>query len=1059
MELRKIWKADLTKDGTAVRSVCVKGDGKEVIAACGTDLVFLEAETGHVVDRKRSHNAMVLKVRCSKDGLFFASSSVDGSVVVWRSLNNVGFVTFGLHTPTRMLDWSPVRTELVCGGGEEYHLWKPVDSKISTRKIEMDIVDVKFSGDGERIALMGREGRVRVVRVEEGDVIQTFEFGVGIGIGGFMVQEGVEMFLAADIDCRVSMFRGDNKRLVGRNSLRSEALTYVKVGDFVIFGGVSGRLTVMTGGLSFQGEFETGSEWIWDLGVIGGGKLVMGSRDGSVMLSSIDYGISFDSRGEGYVYRNGINCAVLVEGGIRKEIREKKVIESVRMSRMYVLVQMKDGLKVYKHDMSKVQEIVGDFGGKMYGVSNMHIMEGSGKVVRMMDLTGNEVCRYEFGEDVIGLRPVSAYGDGGLVWCLDGSIYFVMVERKEVVLMVRHEGKRIVKVERGGMSLGVLDEDGLSVYDLRGKEKVRRWNGCRSFEYSNRVRGMIARSDGMEIFVSYGEYGEMSRWVEGDIMGFIGRELIVWKEGGLERVEVPIPIEEMMEKEKWDDVEEMMKLGLRDDEEKILIKELKENGEEELRRYLESRMDGRIGIVEMLREEIGDEGREYEREMEGEDPREVMKRKAQEGDWEGVLRVAEESEMEREIVGMEIGGEYSERAAGMLIRRGMMDGAIRVLMRAKEVEKVAQVRMYLGQWEEAISLSRLHPRVYGVVYPRLMELLVEDGRMYEGLICCFIGRRGEKGEKEIEEELGKMRVRGITGRRMEELQFISIASGLNKGGEGYWVDEERAQGYHCARELEKRGLCRGQSREEAKDGFKKAYYVIGVDREMGLSGIDMKEILMELVIDGWMLGQKRWVAFGAKELGGYEMEKNERVVVQMACRGVREVEECALGCKCVVCGSDFYGSNQSVSLRCGKCGHRGVFSGEGNLLGLVEVKMERELEEGERVEDLVEEEPSGERVLIEDGERFIRETGSEYLVVNRMKETSGVGVRVFYNERMEEVVVCGACGGMFGRDDMVEVMEIEECPICHWRGMVAESEPQPLLELLRSFESESPLPF
>ena len=115
MDFRLLWKTQLTRpnERISVRSICYKPDYSQIIAACSNDLFFISPETGEILEQKRAHRATISCVKCSNDGTFFASSSSDGLVVVWRSLNNEGYVRFGSASAASHIEWCPNKQFLI----------------------------------------------------------------------------------------------------------------------------------------------------------------------------------------------------------------------------------------------------------------------------------------------------------------------------------------------------------------------------------------------------------------------------------------------------------------------------------------------------------------------------------------------------------------------------------------------------------------------------------------------------------------------------------------------------------------------------------------------------------------------------------------------------------------------------------------------------------------------------------------------------------------------------------------------------------------------------------
>ena len=77
------------------------------------------------------------------------------------------------------------------------------------------------------------------------------------------------------MDCKISMFKMIDKTLVGKNSLPFESLTCssYKNSSFYIFSGISGKISLLTSKLSYLGDFQTSSNWIWDLYIDNKGRI------------------------------------------------------------------------------------------------------------------------------------------------------------------------------------------------------------------------------------------------------------------------------------------------------------------------------------------------------------------------------------------------------------------------------------------------------------------------------------------------------------------------------------------------------------------------------------------------------------------------------------------------------------------------------------------------------------------------------------------------------------------------------------------------------------------
>ena len=104
-------------------------------------------------------------------------------------------------------------------------------------------------------------------------------------------------------------------------------------------------------------------------------------------------------------------------------------------------------------------------------------------------------------------------------------------------------------------------------------------------------------------------------------------------------------------------------------------------------------------------------------------------------------------------------------------------------------------------------------------------------------------------------------------------------------------------------------------------------------------------------------------------------------------------------------------------------------------------------------------------------EEWLAATPAEYLVVQRLKERSGVQQQFWFNGQLDDIRVCRVCGGLFRQEDWEDsVLEIEACPICHAAqpdraaaegggGDEGTQRDSDILAMLRSFADDSPVPF
>jgi WD40 repeat protein len=1095
MDLASVYKVQLQKQSahSSCYSLCFKVDYSQLIVACSNDLFFLSPLSGRVLDQKRMHHAPVYCVRCSVDGIYFASSSSDGTVVVWRAINNEAFVSYGSQSAARHLAWCPTKQLLISSSSKEYSLWQPGDSQ-SPRKPSKDPIDsICFSPNGEVFVISYATGVVNVMSTEDETIVQTFNYSSVVTVLSYVTIEATDYIVIADLDCRVSLFRASDKTLVGKNSLPFEALACGLLpapSSFFAFAGVSGKISLLSPGLSYLGDFGTDSKWIWDIAVDRQGRLALATKEGFVELRAIEFRLAFSCAGEIVAYQASINTITCFDMTTQKstDVTFLKVICALGLSPRYLYVQFKDSVVLFRYEkvpqggelqFTKISELPGQFEKSLFSVAGEHVFGASEKVMTVYDVTGHSICKFSFQATITFLSPTSSEKDGVLASCADGCVYFVVLDQLEPVLLVQHD-RSIAWASREGLTVAVIDvAQNCCLFDSFSNHKLCSYEKVTTFAFSDRIEGLYATSDGSTLSIYYREYTPVRLFIEGDVLGFIRNRIALSNAGSLEVVDAQLPLAELVEAEDWDAVSDFMGIGLRPEQWQYLASEALKRQNLEIAKLCAPSASPELAffifeIAPMVDSgrwaaEINallGEGKRHEPES-AQDPtraneleaagvsEEALQIYASCGDWENVLRLARECHLERCIVDYQFPPEVSEEAAKVLLDAGLGDGAIRILTKTQNIESLARAHVYLGQWAEAISLSRLYSSVYNIFYPRFGQLLFESGQWFEALVCFFIPQDRDERRKVFNTLFGVIADAGDC----EGLAFIRFLIALNDP-DLYWRHFPKVLCYLAAHRL-KHFVMIPLSEDDAHTVFFLAYYVMACHRVFAFRAIAVTDVLTMLLTSASMLGRKRWVAYALRELGTLDVDDATRHLAQRAGRPAQEVSEAASAlAPCPRCRKDLYASSRQPLLVCGVCGVRIAFStfscralplfpfefaGDGALEAIaVQPKVGRE----ELPPDTVD-------------EAYLRESPAERFVVQKLKEKSGVPIQLWYNADLEDVRTCGTCGAMFTEEDWENsVLATETCPVCRVRTAESAFERKSdVLEMLRSFEEASPVDF
>lgn len=1170
MEFLSIWKTQLVKVQfhTPVYSLCFKPDQSQLIAACSNDLFFISPSTGKVIEKKRSHQAPVYCVRCSYDGQFFASSSSDGTVVIWRSYNNDGFVTYGSQSTTKSLVWCPTKQLLLSCSTNEYYKWQQDNVRATRIQVKTPIESITFSPNGEVFIISYSDGTLNVVSTEnETQVLQTMKYSSIVTSVSFVTLKGIDYIVTADLDCRVSMYRSSDKLLVGKNALPFEALCSATIGDadcFFAFAGVSGKVSLLTSGLSYLGDFDTESKWIWDIAVDKQGRLALATREGYVELRSIDFGIAFASSNDVIAYRTSINAMSVrnIVTGQQTDFVFFKIIVSLAMCSNLLLVQFKDSIIIYKYGeaieepqqnigmadthnaqnatsegilslsqlsvstattlgvttdsilatnkedeesntkekaqtnekeeskklpLVKLYEFPGSFENTLFAITEIHIYSATENNLVIQDLSSHVICQFTFQSPITSIYQTSSSQGGAIIGCIDGTVYFVSSDQTEPVYICERPSS-IISAVRQGLILSVIDKTkNCVVMDSFTKEVVSNYEGKTSFAFSDRVDGLYAVSDGLTVSIVFKDCSPKEMFVEGTILAFVRNMIVLSNEGAIEIIEAILPFDELIERNDFDLISELITVGPTANQWRFITAEALKKGNLDIARLFapnsndtdlsffvnevcpfldEGKWPIEVGkfLGEVKHIKISDNDTAASRATELEEAgvsEEALQLYANAGEWDNVLRLAKVKHLERCIVDVQFPHEYSERAARVLLDAGLGDGAIRILTKTNNVSSLAKAHVYLGQWPEAISMSRLYSNVYNIIYPKFGQLLFETGRWFEALVCFFIPQDREQREKTFNTIMNCV----SDSCDLDKIAFVELLLGFNDP-DTYWSHMTKLCCYLAAHKLKGYQMM-PLSLDDAIDVFYLCYFVMACVRTFPVRGINVPDILLQLLIVSSLLGHKRWLAYSLKEIGCYDIDDSAKHIAQRSVMSNKErVENKSVSVPCPRCGKDIYSASRVPLLVCGFCGMKLAFSsinckplpiipftykGEKDPFELIQKQPKASAVDNEIPKDVVTDE-------------YLEDTAEEYIVTQKLKEKAGVPSQFWFNGNEEIIRSCKCCGALFSQIDYEGVIENDFCSICYTKQIDNAFElnldtQSDILEMLRTFEEESPVPF
>lgn len=1076
MKSSLLWETSLVKYAgkTSVSSICYKPDFSQIIAGCANDIFFLDPATGEIEDRKRPHQAPIYCIRCSFDGHFFASSSSDGVVVIWRCSNNDGFIQFGAKDATRSLSWSPIQPLLCACSYKDYHVWQPNDIRAAQYKAAYPIQSSAFSPSGNAFLLSFDNGIVHIIDPSNQNLLQTFSFSIITTSVSFVMINDIEVIVATDLEKKVSLFRASDKALIGKNSLTFDALSSALVGDkekFFLFAGITGKLCLMTSNLSYLGELETNSDWIWDMDVSKTGQIILARRDGCVEMRTIEFKQASASFGNYGAYRTSINT-MTIHNLITNEkisLEFNKIINSLGMNEDNVLVHFDDSVHIYKVNGEKIRELPGKFSHSLLVISDQRIIAAQKKNLVFFGLNGELEARFVFGSNITCLSAAQAFNGGIVTGLEDGSIYFVV---KDLLLLYKHDCS-VILIRKQNNNVAFIDKNyKLIVFNAFSNTKLLELASVYSFTFNDQIDDLFVASNEEKITIYYKDIEPQTKFIEGTILTMVADKIYISNKGALEVVQCTLPYTQLIENNMWDDIEKLHSNGFTYPNKKLALEAIKHNDLDLAREasdindknlsffldcFLQDSTIGEDELVEILGmttpDNIKGESNPEQLEADGISEKALVGY-AEKGDWSSVFRLSVSNNLERKIADWKFPKEHSLEASRILLKAGFIDSAIRVLASAKDYKSLACVHISLGQWSEAISLVKLYGNLAQLVYPKFAQFLYESSYKFESAVCLFIVQDGDVREKTIKQFISC----AATAKNYEDLSFFHFMYSMNNP-EKYWRSMMVSQAYLMAQRINET-IMMPINVDNAEELFYLSYFVAAVHRLTPMIGLDFKTILLQLLYASSVLGFKRWVAYSLRELLSYNVEKPLKQAAQLHAITVKESQHQSEieKIKCPKCSKNIFMSSRVPLIVCGYCGTQLMFSAySGRLLPLVHVPYSKD-----DAKELIEEQPMTEEVNPNSTSEFLKQTPPDRFIVQSIKEEAQVSYQIWYNSQQINVHVCRACGTVLDELDFENsALNLDHCPICYTTQITEDSQlndynNSDILNMFRSVEESSP---
>ena len=444
-------------------------------------------------------------------------------------------------------------------------------------------------------------------------------------------------------------------------------------------------------------------------------------------------------------------------------------------------------------------------------------------------------------------------------------------------------------------------------------------------------------------------------------------------------------------------------------------------------------------------------------------------------------------------------------AADTLMKNDLVKEATDLLAQLDDVSSLAKVRVFMKDWNEALSLAKMHKDLLPEVFLPFARHLFEDDQYFESLVSFFIAGRVDEALKYLNILLDN----SIIMNKYSDVAFflygrtLGLSSICESSEEAELIVESGlslARAYSAFGRLKEDTTSPFTVREHGssfylsrfvvaylnsfKKGEFKEKYRIKINDEL-LRGISYPEALFSLLNESENVGEYRLMRWCAEQLSSYLIPPAIQEAIDLAIIRTHGKHEDDDGECCERCGSRLFNSSEGPLLWCTECKCPLIFSSYSfKVLGLIPVSLKdvdiKSAKELIQIDPPIENnnldlseiiDPSNDlnhngKVLLNSDNLLKIDPSS--IIICKWKENSKVNDSFLLNINFDSLHICRGCNSIFNDIDFEQTfLDNGSCPICktpldnEQEGEFADNYESysDLLKQLRDFASSVPIEF
>ncbi|KAJ3038043.1 hypothetical protein HK097_003308, partial [Rhizophlyctis rosea] len=539
-----------------IYDLCFIGDGSQLVAAAGAELLVYDVAEGDLLQSLKAHKDTVICVTPLRTG-GFASGGADKTVIIWSGKCE-GIVKYTHNDPIQCLAGNMVSGQVVSCTSSDVGLWSTEMKTVAKHKVSSRVLCVSWTPDGQHFAIGMYSGQVSIRNNQGEEKVRIDRSSDPVWSLAWCpaADREVDILAVTDWTQKLGFYQLTGQQ-VGKDRVLGYdpcTVSYFSNGDYLVMGGSDKKLTLWTADGIRLGPICERDSWIWSAKVRPKHNYIaVGCNDGTISLHQIVFNTVHGLYYDRYAYRENMTDVVIqhLTTDQRARIKCRDYIKKIALYRDRLAVQLPDRVIIYElfHDDAtdmhyRIKEkLQKKLDCNLLVVTAQHIILCLEKKLQMYNFTGTKEREWSLEALIRYIKVIGgpAGREGLLVGLKNGTILQIFLNNPFPIPLIKQPTSvRCLDLSMSRTKLAVVDEHNVClVYDLKTKQLLYQEPNANSVAWNTEHEDMLCYSGNGVLNIKASNFPPHSQKMQGFVVGFKGSRIFCLHVYAMMTVDVP----------------------------------------------------------------------------------------------------------------------------------------------------------------------------------------------------------------------------------------------------------------------------------------------------------------------------------------------------------------------------------------------------------------------------------------------------------------------------------------------------------------------------------------